>query len=747
MVFKENPLLRFPREAGGGDFDELLSQSDDIAPRPDEVLPRDEARLPETAPAYRALSSRHVLEHYFLKRNRHNEVRETVETLLRRVANFIVSAEFILNPKLNASELQQCEEDYYRLMLSGEFLPSREVLKNAALENGQLARGYVLSFENQTESMYETIKQAALIQESGAGAGLWLSDMAPAQDGEGTARHNPVSVMRFFAASETPTGKQAPIEGVLGVLRVDHPDIMEFLALLSPDTSHQARPFRLGIALTDAFMEALEHDRDFDLRHPNGRRSCGRRSAAAVWQKILAGIRECGEPLLIFADRLGESNPTPDQGVLEALPTWSDAPLLPHETCLQGSINLAQMVHAHTRDIDWVRLRKTVASAVRILDNLIEINSYPSSKCEKLTRGNRKIALGVLGFADALLRLRIPYQSPQALRLAEQVMHVLQSAGHEASSKLAHERGVFPNFQGSLWDGRLRVRHAQVTGIASCHFAAALLGCAPGIEPLSSLVFKLHGESGAHQIHPVLESTLKELGLWDDRMQRHLLEHGTLPGPSDVPIPEEVRRVFAVARDISPEWHLRMQAAFQKYSDATVAKMLPIPRDVAWHQIDELCRQAFKLGSKVLWICPPQAEGNHTFFSLGVSRPVQTDRAMPHVVRASRTETASSPPAASIALLRQAKGRVALAINETATHLPTPASALPEEDLPRKPQLSYVTASGRFEIKVTEGEHRLRIDIQAANPHDEIRVVSNSQQFQISVSLPDGAVDADPGQG
>lgn len=521
-----------------------------------------------------------VLEKRYLQKDSRGNVIETPADLFRRVSKHIASAELVFDKQADAGAW---EERFFRLMTSLDFLPNSPTLMNAGRELGQLSACFVLPIEDSMESIFDAVKYTALIHKSGGGTGFSFSRIRPKKDRVGSTggvASGPVSFMRAFDVATDVIKQGGMRRGAnMGILNIDHPDIMEFIA--SKEDPKAFTNFNISVAITDAFMQAVEQGADYGLVNPHNGEEEGRLNARQVFDKIVDMAWRTGDPGMIFIDRINQFNSTPNLGNIESTNPCGEQPLLPYESCNLGSVNLSHMVRqaGGRSEIDYDRLRDTVKLAVRFLDDVIEVNQFPLPQIADMTRKTRKVGLGVMGFADMLIQLQVAYNSEKALEVAGKVMRFISEEAMAESIALGRSRGLFPAFSGSVYDSESgpRVRNANRTTIAPTGTLSIIAGCSSGIEPIFALSYFRHILDGEKlvEVNPYFEKAAREQNFYSDSLMKKLAEGEKLDTIKEVP--GGLKEVFITSHDISPDWHIKIQSAFQQFTDSAVSKTVNMP--------------------------------------------------------------------------------------------------------------------------------------------------------------------------
>ena len=547
-------------------------------------------------------NARRVLRRRYLKKNRNGKIIETPEQMFRRVARHIAKAEKNYGKK-SSQQIDEWEEIFHEMMTESKFLPNSPTLMNAGRRLGQLAACFVLPVEDSMEGIFGALHHAALIHKSGGGTGFAFSRLRPKNSTVGTTggvASGPVSFMKIFNTATEQVKQGGTRRGAnMAILRVDHPDIMEFI--YSKENNSELNNFNISVGVSDDFMGAVAKGEDYDLIDPRDESKVGRLNAAEVYQTLVKQAWKNGDPGIIFLDRINQDNPTPELGDIESTNPCGEQPLLPMEACNLGSINLAKFVleNGNGPVIDYEGLKDTISGTVRFLDNTIDMSKYPLPEIDEMVRGNRKIGLGVMGFADMLFQLKIAYNSDEALETAETVMRFIQENAHEASQNLAEERGVFPNWEKSIYkDQDVKLRNATCTTIAPTGTLSIIAGCSSGIEPLFALSFvrNVMDNDKLLEVNPYFEEVANDRRFYSRELMDEIAKRGSIKKIKQ--IPKEVRKIFVTAHDVSPDWHIRMQAAFQKYTDNAVSKTVNLPHDATQNDVMKVYNLANELGCK-----------------------------------------------------------------------------------------------------------------------------------------------------
>src|SRR3989344_166817 len=524
-----------------------------------------------------------VLESRYLLKDEEGKLAEKPLEMFRRVAGFIIKAEDKYN--LSQEKRDELERAFLEAMVNLEFLPNSPTFTGAGTPLGQLSACFVLPVGDSMEEIFEAIKNTALIHKSGGGTGFSFSRLRPSKDpvkSTSGLASGPVSFMTVFDAA-TETIKQGGTRrgANMGILRVDHPDILSFITC--KENSNKLNNFNISVAVTDKFMRALENDEEYDIINPRDGKGVSKLKAKEVWDKIVDHAWLNGDPGVVFIDTINKFNPTPHIGQIESTNPCGEQPLLPYESCNLGSINLSKFIEEG--NINWERLGEVVKVAIQFLDDVIDMNQYPIKEIHDMTHGNRKVGLGVMGWADLLIQLGIPYNSQEALDLAEKVMKFIKNKADSASVALSKAKGVFPNFEDSIYDtaDSPGIRNATRTTIAPTGTLSIIAASSSGIEPLYAIAYvrKSHiGRKGDDwieliEVNPYFEKIAKEKGFYSKEMMEKVAKESSIQHIDG--IPESVKRVFVTAHDVSPEWHVRMQAAFQRYVDNAVSKTINFP--------------------------------------------------------------------------------------------------------------------------------------------------------------------------
>jgi ribonucleoside-diphosphate reductase alpha chain len=536
-----------------------------------------------------------VLKRRYLLKDERGDVIETPRHMFERVAEAIARAELQYGKSKEA--VQEIERGFYQLMHDLVFLPNSPTLMNAGTELGQLAACFVLPVDDSMEGIFGAVKNMAVIHQSGGGTGFSFSHLRPKGDvvrSTGGIASGPASFMRVFDVATGVIKQGGKRRGAnMGILNVDHPDILDFI---KAKEGGEFVNFNTSVAVTDAFMQAVDQNEDYALINPRTTEEVRKINARTVFDEIVTYAWKIGDPGMIFIDEINRHNPLPAIGAIEATNPCSEQPLLPYESCNLGSINVSQFVSENDAELEWERLKEVVWLCIRFLDDVIDVNRYPLPEIEQMTRANRKIGLGVMGFAELLILLGIPYDSNEALSIAEQLMRFVTEEARECSHALGLEKGSFPNFELSAWSSEKAMRNATVTTIAPTGTISILAGCSSGIEPLFAVAFMRNVMGGMLEINTLFEAIAKERGFYSEDLMRTIAKRGTIQDIGR--IPEDIKRIFVTALDIAPEWHVRIQAAFQKYTDNAVSKTVNLPADATQEDVKNVFLLAYKLKCK-----------------------------------------------------------------------------------------------------------------------------------------------------
>ncbi len=542
-----------------------------------------------------------VLEKRYLKKDEDGHPLEKPSDMFMRVAQNIAAAERAWGA--DEARVMEVTRDFYELMTSLEFLPNSPTLMNAGRDLQQLSACFVLPVEDSMESIFGAVRDTALIHKSGGGTGFSFSRLRPGGDQVRSTQgvsSGPVSFMRVFNQATEAVKQGGTRRGAnMGVLRIDHPDILDFIKCKADGDFAN---FNISVALTERFMEAVRAGTSYDLMNPRSKEPAGELDAREVWDLIIEMAWATGDPGIIFIDRINRDNPTPQLGEIESTNPCGEQPLLPYEACNLGSVNLSKFVRPTESgpDVDWDHLAEVVHRGVRFLDDVIEVNNYPLPQIGELARGNRKVGLGVMGWADMLIKMDLAYDSEEGVALGEKVMGFIDAEAKSASRKLAGERGAFPNFAGSVYDAAEggAIRNATVTTIAPTGTLSIIANASSGVEPLFavSYVRTVMDNDRLVEVNPLFEEIAVKRGFYSRELMQLIADHGSVAGIDEVP--EDVQRSFVTAHDIAPAWHIRMQAAFQKHTDNAVSKTVNFSSEATAEDVRSVYDLAYDLGVK-----------------------------------------------------------------------------------------------------------------------------------------------------
>ncbi|HKZ93995.1 MAG TPA: vitamin B12-dependent ribonucleotide reductase [Candidatus Bathyarchaeia archaeon] len=573
----------------------------------------DELKLP--------LNSILVLERRYLQKDENGKVVESTGQMFRRVSKGIAEVEKQYGK--SDSETAALENEFHGMMTSFEFIPNSPTLMNTGTQFRQLSACFVLPVEDSIDSIFNTLKATALIHKTGGGTGFAFSRLRPKGDmvkTTGGVASGPISFATVYDTATDVVKQGGRRRGAnMGILRVDHPDIMDFV--VAKEKEGVLRNFNISVALTDKFMHAVEKDEDFELVNPRNGTVAKKLKARVIWNLIVMMAWKNGEPGVIFIDTINRYNPTPNVGEIESTNPCGEQPLLPFESCNLGSIDVSKFVTEEGK-MSWDQLRETIRKAVRFLDNVIDANVYVQPEIKEITKGNRKIGLGVMGFADMLIRRGTKYDTEEGLKAGEELMRFINDEGHKMSAELAVEKGSFPNFQGSVWEKKSKaMRNATVTTVAPTGTISIISGCSQGIEPFFAIAYIRDvadslGKSLV-EINPLFEDIALREGFYSEELMRKISRKTSIQDVDEVP--ENIRKVFVTAHDISAEWHVRMQAAFQKHTDNAVSKTINFPNSATPNDIEKAYWLAYKSGCKGITVY------RHGSREMQVLRPVENE--------------------------------------------------------------------------------------------------------------------------
>ena len=601
-----------------------------------------------------------VLKKRYLKKNENGEAIEEPIDMFRRVAANIAEGEYRFKEASSAREeaealYEESRERFLEMMVSRKFMPNSPTLMNAGREMQQLSACFVLPVEDSIDGIYDTLKHQAIIHKSGGGTGFGFSRLRPKNDlvkSTMGVSSGPVSFMAIYDASTDKIKQGGTRRGAnMGILRVDHPDVEDFIECKREND--QINNFNISVAITDDFMEAVEADRDFDLVNPRSGEVVRTVPSRDLFRKIVEGAWLNGEPGVVFIDKINGDNPTP-QFPIESTNPCSEAHLPPYDSCNLGSINLERFIEnpgasagaaSGESTVDWDGLRETVHAAVRFLDNVIEMNRYPLAEIDEMSRGNRRIGLGVMGFADALIKLGVTYDSDAGLAFAKKVMKFVDDEAWEASRRLAEERGLMPHYAGSRHEARGdRVRNATVTTIAPTGTISMIAGCSGGIEPLFAVAFmRRQADMELPDVNPEFVRLARARGFYSEDLMKKVALYGSVRDSSAFPeVPEDVRSVWVTSHDITSEWHVRMQATFQEHTSMGISKTINLPNEATPEDVEDAYRQAFATGCKGIAV---YRDGSRDAQVLSTGKTGAFQEVDPAAV--SSPETPTAPPVSS----------------------------------------------------------------------------------------------------
>lgn len=542
------------------------------------------------------VNSIRVLKSRYLRKDESGNTIETPGQLFKRVADNIASAE--LKYGKSNEQVEQIRDEFYEALSTLSFVPNSPTLMNAGTPMQQLSACFVLPIDDSMEGIFDSVKATALIHQSGGGTGFSFSRLRPKGDAvrsTGGVASGPISFMRVFNAATEVIKQGGKRRGAnMGILRVDHPDIMDFIQCKQKEGD--LNNFNISVAITDKFMEAVKNDTTYELLNPRSRKPIKELKAKKVFDLITTLAWNNGEPGIVFIDRINRDNPTPALGEIEATNPCGEQPLLPYESCNLGHINLTKMVK--NGEVDWDEIKRLVWLGIRFLDNVVDMNKFPMERITEMVQGNRKVGLGVMGFADMLIQIGIPYNSQEAVDMADKVMSFISQEAKKASIDLANEKGSFPNIDRSLFSDQ-QMRNACLTTIAPTGTTSIIANSSSGIEPLFAVSFvrrNVLNDEEMIETNPIFEKIAKERGFYSNELMKKISRSGSIQGYDE--IPDDVKRVFVTSLEIDPVWHIKIQAAFQKHIDNAVSKTINFPNDATIDDIAQAYLLSYKLGCK-----------------------------------------------------------------------------------------------------------------------------------------------------
>lgn len=541
-----------------------------------------------------------VLERRYLRKDQSGQVLESTSEMFRRIAKSVAEVEKEYGK--SSSEVHGFEDEFYGIMTKLKFLPNSPTLMNAGTMFRQLSACFVLPVEDSIDGIFNTLKVAATIHKTGGGTGFSFSKIRPRGDivrTTGGIASGAISFAKIYDAATDVMKQGGRRRGAnMGILQVNHPEIMDFI--VSKEKEGVLKNFNLSVAVSDEFMKAVEKDGDFHLVNPRDGAIVEMLKARVIWNLMIMMAWKNGEPGVVFIDTINQKNPTPDMGRIEATNPCGEQPLLPYESCNLGSIDVSKFVNENGK-VDWEDLRWTVRSAVRFLDNVVDANVYTLRAIEEITKGNRKIGLGIMGFADMLIKMGTQYDSDEGIHTAEKLMQFVDAEARKMSCELGKEKGNFPNFEKSIWKGRFTtMRNATVTTIAPTGTISIIAGCSQGIEPIFAIIYMREvSESLGRsliEVNPLFERMALKKGFYEEELIKKIARKTSIKDVKE--IPRKVRELFAVAHDVDAKWHVRMQATFQKFTDNAVSKTINFPNRATPDEIEGAFWLAYKSGCK-----------------------------------------------------------------------------------------------------------------------------------------------------